>query len=154
MARRLIVTLVFALASLIKVEAQGNSAGDQGADASQTLIELENTWVAALAKADLAKLDAVFADTYVDTDEDGNRTDKRGVISALESGDLKIASIVLSDMHVHLYGQSAIVTGTAAQSLAYKGHPAVPRIVFTDTFVLQDGRWRAVASHRSAVHGP
>ena len=30
----------------------------------------------------------------------------------------------------------------------FRGHPIEPKLVFTDTFVLQDGTWKAAASHR------
>src|ERR1700680_348034 len=154
MPPKLIVVWVLALASLGGVEAQNHPAAHRPGDGSQALVDLENRWVEALVKADISKLDAILADTFVDTDEEGNQTDKRGVLAALTSGDLKMVSITLSDMHVHAYGDSAVVTGAAAQGGAFAGQSLVPRIVFTDTFVLRNGKWRAVASHRSAVQRP
>lgn len=71
-----------------------------GTDATAELLKgLENKWVAALMKSD-ATLDSILSDTYVDTDEHGQRTDKQGVLSVLKSGDLKFESIKLSDMQV------------------------------------------------------
>jgi hypothetical protein len=151
MARKMIAVLAVALAGLSGSVAQ-NNAGTKHRDVSQALQDLENRWVEALVSADTAALDEILVNTYVDTDEEGNRTDKRGVVAALKSGDLKMASITLSDMHVRTYGDSAVVTGAAAQTGAFRGQSFVPRIVFTDTFVLHNGKWRAVASHRSAVH--
>jgi hypothetical protein len=72
----------------------------QGSDAitqAQALFALENKWVGALAKSDIATLDSIFDDSYVDTDEQSHRSDKPAVISVLKSGDLHIASIKLSD---------------------------------------------------------
>jgi hypothetical protein len=69
----------------------------------------------------------------------------------LKSGDLKIESIKLSDMKVHVYGDAAVVIGRAAQVGNFKGHPLTATIIFTDTFIQQNGKWRAVASHRSAL---
>ncbi len=128
-----------------KSQAQGTGA------ATQALISLENKWVEALVKSDTAALDSIFADTYVDTDEHSQRSDKQGVLSALKSGDLKIESIKLSDMKVHVYGDAAVVIGRAAQVGNFKGHPLTATIIFTDTFIQQNGKWRAVASHRSAL---
>ena len=151
MTRKVIVVLAVALASLGGSLAQNNLGAPHG-DVSQTLRDLENRWVEALVKADTTKLDQILVNTYVDTDEEGNRTDKRGVVAALKSGELKMASITLSDMHVGTYGDAAVVTGAAAQTGAFRGQPLVPRVVFTDTFVLHNGKWRAAASHRSAAH--
>jgi hypothetical protein len=62
------------------------------------LVGLENKWVEALAKSDTATLDAIFADTYVDTDEHSHRSDKQGVLAALKSGQLRIESVKLSNI--------------------------------------------------------
>jgi hypothetical protein len=150
MTRKLIVVLLLTLASQSGAEAQKRTGTPPG-DVSQALLDLENRWVEALVKGDTTKLDEILVNTFVDTDEEGKQTDKRGVLAALKSGDLKMASIKLSDMRVHAYGNSAVVTGTASQAGTFSGHSLMPRIVFTDTFVVQNGKWRVVASHRSAV---
>jgi hypothetical protein len=54
-------------------------------------------------------------------------------------------------LQVRTFGDIAVVTGVASQTGAYRGQALIPKIAFTDTFVLQDGKWRALASHRSAV---
>jgi hypothetical protein len=45
--------------------------------------------------ADMSTLDTILVDSSADTDESGSRFDKGGVLAALESGDLKLASITL-----------------------------------------------------------
>ncbi len=147
----LIAVLSLAMALLTPAQTP-KSRPVQGTDATtQALIDLENKWVDALVKSDAATLDSIFADTYVDTDELSHRSDKQAVLSVLKSGDLHVASIKLSDMQVHLYGDAAVVTGTAAQVGNFKGQPLTATIIFTDTFIKQNGKWKAVASHRSAV---
>lgn len=131
-------------------QAQKEGAGGTG-NSSQVLMELENKWVDALVKADAATLDSIFADTYVDTDEHSQRSDKQGVIAVVKSGDLKLDSIKLSDMHVYEYGDAAVVTGTGEQAGNFKGQQVTPKIIFTDTFVRKNGKWIAVASHRSVI---
>ncbi len=115
------------------------------------LLDAEQRWADALVKGDPAAIGAILSAKYVDTDEDGHQTDKNGILAAFKSGDLKIAMLKLSDMKASLYGNFAVVTGAAAQSGAYQGHPLTPKIVFTDTFLFQGGKWIAVASHRSAA---
>ena len=121
----------------------------------QPILDLQHRWVEALVKADTAALDPILVDSFVDTDESGSRFDKPGVLAALESGDLKLASITLLETHVHRYGNSAVLTGASAQTGALQGRPIAPTILFTATLVLQNGHWRAVAAHRTAVpdHG-
>lgn len=122
-------------------------------DVSKTLTAFEQRWVTALAKADVATLNSILADSYADTDEEGNQGTRQDVIAVLKSGDLKIASITLSGMTAHPYGNAAVVTGTAVQKGAYREHPLTSRVRFTDTFIERDGRWRVVASQRSPVAG-
>jgi len=141
--------ILLALIVLTIAQTQRNTQA-QGTDATaQMLTGLENRWVAALMKSDTATLDSILSDTYVDTDEHGQRTDK-GVLSVLNSGDLKFESIKLSDMQVHSYGDAAVVIGSAVQAGNFNGQPLTTKIVFTDTFIRQNGKWKAVASHRSA----
>jgi ketosteroid isomerase-like protein len=149
------ITAVLLLAMAFLTPAQTpKSKPAQGTEAitqAQALFALENKWVDALVKSDTATLDSIFADSYVDTDEQSHRSDKPAVLSVLKSGDLHLASIKLSDMHVTIYGDAAVVIGTSAQVGNFKGQPLAATIVFTDTFIKQNGKWRAVASHRSAV---
>jgi len=115
-------------------------------DAAQQILELQHRWVEALVKADTASLRTILADSYVDTDENGSRFDKPGVLAALESGDLKLASITLVETHVHRYGNSAVLTGASAQTGTFQGQPIAPKILFTAILVLENGHWRAVAA--------
>jgi ketosteroid isomerase-like protein len=123
-------------------------------DPVQLILELQHRWVEALVNADTASLDAILEDTYVDTDESGFRSDKSGVLAALQSGDLKLDSITLLETDVHTYGDAAILTGASAQSGTFRGQAIAPKIRFTATLVLQNGKWRAVAAHRTAVPNP
>jgi hypothetical protein len=120
-------------------------------DAVQPLLDLQHRWVAALVEADTGALDTILVDSYADTDESGSRFDKTGVLAALKSGDLKLTSIALLETHVHRYGDSAVLTGASAQTGAFRGQPIAPKILFTATLVLQNGKWRAAAAHRTAV---
>jgi hypothetical protein len=120
-------------------------------DSAQPLLDLQHRWVAALINADTGALGTILVDSYVDTDESGSRFDKAGVLAALKSGDLKLASITLLETHVHRYGDSAVLTGASAQSGSFQGQPIAPKILFTAILGLQNGKWRAAAAHRTAV---
>jgi hypothetical protein len=124
---------------------------ERSADAMQPILDLQRRWVVALPKADTRALETILVDSYVDTDESGSRSDKRGILAALKSGDLKLASISLLETDVHRYGDSAILTGASAQSGSFQGQPIAPKILFTATLVLQNGKWRAAAAHRTTV---
>jgi len=149
---RFTFTAVLLAAAVVAFAQTPKKDGAPGAEATeQALKDVENKWVEALAKADAATLGSILANTYVDTDEQGHRSDKKGVLSVLKSGDLKIASIKLSEMKVEVYGDAAVVTGSAVQKGAFKGQALPADVIFTDTFIKRGGKWRAVASHRSTA---
>ena len=114
------------------------------------LVDVEDRWVAALVKGDVPTLDMLFVETYVDTDEEGHRSDKSELLDVVRSGELRFESIKLSDERVYLYGNFAVVTGTGEQVGMFQGKALKTKVVFTDSFVFQNGRWRAVASQRTA----
>ena|SRR5215469_3963365 len=101
-----------------------------------------------------AMLDSILSDSDVETDEHGQRTHKQGVLSVLESGDLKFESIKLAEMQVRHYVMPQSVTGAASQAGNFKGQPGTAAIVFTDTFIRQNGKWSAVASQSSTGPDP
>ena len=117
----------------------------------QPILEIQHRWVEALVKADTAALDAILVDSFVDTDEGGCRLDKPGIVAALKSGNLKLVSITLLETDVHRYNDCAVLTGVSAQAGMFQGQPIAQKILFTATLVLQNGEWRAVAAHRTAV---
>jgi ketosteroid isomerase-like protein len=147
--KKMVFVVMLAAAVLASAQAQKKGTGEGSNGSSQALIDLENKWVDGLVKSDTATLDSIFADTYVDTDEHSQRSDKQGVLAVIKSGDLKLQSIQLSDMRVYDYGDAAVVTGSAEQKGNFKGQPLTAKVIFTDTFVRKNGKWRAVASHRS-----
>ena len=147
--RKTSLLLLFALAVPVAAQIQPKAPPAGNSATTRALIALENEWVDALQKADTATLDSILADSYVDSSEQGQRSDKQGIFSVLKSGDLKFESVKVLDMQVHAYGAAAFVTGTGVQSGTFKGEPLSPRLIFTDTFIRQNGKWRAVASHRS-----
>jgi ketosteroid isomerase-like protein len=129
------------IASAAELAASGDPAG--------ALIALEENWVAALQKSDTRTLSALWAQTYVDTDETGHRSDKAEVLRVLKTGALKLRKLQLSDMKAYVYGDTAVVTGTSIQDGDFQGQRLARKIVFTDTFVRHGDMWIAVASHRT-----
>ena len=152
---------VFALGLLLTLSPASGAQSAKPADASRqksatnavaAVTDAENRWIRAFPKVDTRALDAILAPTYSDTDEEGNRTTKQDILTALKSGDVKFDSISFEQLHVQPYGNAAVATGVALQKGAYKGQPFPPKVAFTDTFVRENGVWRAVASQRTAVH--
>ena len=111
----------------IFVPASITSAAELAAsgDPSGALIALEEKWVAALQRSDTKTLSALWAQTYVDSDETGHRSDKAAVLRVLKSGALKLRKLHLSAMKAYVYGDTAVVTGTSIQCGRGPGFPAI-----------------------------
>jgi ketosteroid isomerase-like protein len=76
---------------------------------------------------------------FVATDKAQDKTD-------LSSGDLKFESMELSDLNVHVYGNTAVAAGTNTLKGTYKGQDISGKYRFTDTWVKRNGKWQVVAS--------
>jgi hypothetical protein len=150
MRNKLITLVAITLALPVWVACQQAPPQPSPDDVVQELRMLERKWTTALVRADTQALADILDDTYMDADEDGNQTDKAGVIAAVKSGELKLNGIQLSNLKVHSFIYAAVVTGRAVQTGTFKGQKLPPSIVFTDTFVMMNGQWKVAASHRSA----
>jgi len=115
------------------------------------LVKLENDWSTAWQKHDAAFMQKLFADEYLDTDWDGATYTKAQDIANVKSEDTHIESFVLSDLKVHVYGDTAVVTGRITIKATFKGKDISGAHQFTDVFVKRDGRWQVVATQSTVA---
>jgi len=113
--------------------------------------EREQNWGQATVKEGAAAVDQYEADDIIDTDPSGRVTDKAQDKTDLSSGDLKFQSIELSDLKVHIYGNTAVAAGTSTIKGTYKGQDISGKYRFTDTWVKRNGKWQAVASQSTKL---
>jgi ketosteroid isomerase-like protein len=114
------------------------------------LLKLENDWNTATEKKDLAFLERLYAVEYLFTDGEGVTFTKAQELARVKNSSTALP-FALSDMKVHVYGDTAVVTGVNTVNWTAGGKEVVGPIRFTDVFVKRDGRWQAVASHGSKV---
>lgn len=120
----------------------------------ETLKQIERDWGNALVKADMATLDRIMADDWLYTGADGATMTKAQNFAGLKSGQTKIASVVLDDLKVRMFGDAAIVHGGDTAKSSEKGKDTSGHYRWTDVFVKRGGRWLAVATHESKVTKP
>lgn len=139
---------VFAI-SLLCLLSLSLAAGQQASQTSSVENEIkkqEQNWAQATIKEGAAAVDQYEADDIVDTDPSGRVTDKAQDKTDLSSGDLKFESMELSDLNVHVYGNTAVAAGTNRLKGTYKGQDISGKYRFTDTWVQRSGKWQVVAS--------
>ena len=119
--------------------------------AHDAIFRIARAWERALVRADVARLEEILADDYVETDEAGQVHGKSDILAALASGDLTFTSLEMSDERVRSYGTSAVATGIATQDGRFWRQALPRRVAFTDVYVLQNGLWRAAAAAHVAL---
>jgi ketosteroid isomerase-like protein len=155
--RRQSVAVTAAIASALLLflspvaSAQGSATGARGraqgssSAAERELRRLEDEWGRAVIQRDAALFRRLIAPTMVYSDERGVFT-REQVIAENTTGADTVESATNEDMHVHLYGNTAVVTGV----LVMKGHGPDGRFErryrFTDTWLRRNGRWQVIAA--------
>ena len=115
------------------------------------LIKLENDWATAWQKKDAAFLQKLFADEYLSTDQDGATFTNAQDLANVSAPGTSMTSFALTDLKVHVYGDTAVVTGLNTVKAMFKGKDTSGAYRFTDVFVRRDGRWQVVATQGSLV---
>ena len=142
-----------ALALFVSVAVSGMEAQAPSA-AEQELIGIEHAWVEALIKRDVAALDRLYADEYVDINPDGAIKGKAEDIAEVASGALNVASETLDEVRVRIYGTVAVVAGVYTQHSTAEGRDVSGSYRFTDVFVRRDGRWQCVSTQSTPIVNP
>ena len=118
----------------------------------QALLKLEQDWGDATMKGDVAFVDRSEAEEYVYTDPNGQLSNKKDSLEAAKGGAAKISSFKIRDVKVHVYGDSAVLTGqTQLKGKDENGGDFSGDYRWTDVFVRRDGRWQAVASQATTI---
>lgn len=136
---------VIALLMMAMVGAQGQNPIERD------ILKLENDWSTAWQKKDVAFLQKLFADEYLSTDQDGNTFTKSQELANVTSAGTALTSFALTEMKVHVYGDTAVVTGLNTIKSTSKGKDNSGAYRFIDVFVKRDGRWQVVATQMSMV---
>ena len=123
-------------------------------DAESTLAQLEQDWGEAIVRHDVDFLERIEADDYTYTGPDGALTHKADEIAGAKAAYVQIDSFKHTDIKVHVYGDSAVVTGATALKAKAGDIDLSGDFRWTDVFVKQNGRWQVVASQATSISKP
>jgi hypothetical protein len=116
---------------------------------SSKVIAMENAWNQAELTNDAAAVELLLADNFVMTTADGVVYNKAQIVASVRDKSYKPEALQSSDMAIHAFGNTVIVTGAYYEKGVDKGKPWERRGRFTDTWMFTDGRWQCVASQFS-----
>ena len=135
-ARACLVAAVLLLSGTLQAFAQADAA-------EQSVRQVEDRRIKATIANDFATLEAVLADDLTYTHSNAVVDTKASYIESLRSGKTKYESIDRSPSLVRVYGNTALVTGSATVGL--RGLAAPLSLRYTLAYVMRDGQWRMVA---------
>ncbi|MBI3915517.1 MAG: nuclear transport factor 2 family protein [Betaproteobacteria bacterium] len=110
----------------------------------QTIIELDQKRMTAMAQKDVAALKNMLCKGLVYTHSSGRQDTKQSLLDGMESGTTVYTSMVPSDVKAQDFGNVVVLTGVAAISVNSRGKPNSFRVRFTDVYENQNGTWRMV----------
>jgi ketosteroid isomerase-like protein len=115
------------------------------------LIALAHAWDRAMVENDADAIGRFMADDWVIVGSDGGVGDKATFLELVRSGALSHDVMESDDMHVRVYGDTAVMTARGVSGGRYQG------LAFRDVertscvFVRQGGQWRCVLTHLSRI---
>ena len=115
------------------------------------LVVLERLWNEAQVNRDSASLDALVAERFVNTEYDGDVSDKTKFLSDIKDPLFKPTAATIQSVKVNLFGETAVITGVYRTKGTYQGKPYDHLGRFTDTWIAENGKWQCVASHTSLL---
>jgi ketosteroid isomerase-like protein len=139
------------LITIAQVAGSAEMVAQQADPREARLLVLERMWNEAQVNRDSAALDALVAERFVNTEYDGEVSDKNKFLADIKDPLFKPSSVTIQDVKVTLYGETAVIIGNYHTKGNYQGRPYDHFGRFTDTWVLDDGKWQCVASHTSLV---
>ena len=151
MRRILSLALILAISTLSGMAQKATKAKAGGGSAEDQLESLEKERAQAVIKGDTAALDKMTADDYVLTDVNGKVRTKAETMDAIKSGVIKVTSNDVDDLKVHVYGNTAVVTGRSDAKGTIDGKEIGGPVRFTRVYVKRNGTWQSVAFQQTKI---
>ncbi|MGD9502873.1 MAG: nuclear transport factor 2 family protein [Methyloceanibacter sp.] len=145
--------LVVTIASICTL--WGAGAQQSGtADVERYIIESERQWAETLTNGDATVLERILADDFLGIDPDGNLYEKAKMVADTREAPKEFVSSRLNDVKVRFFGDDTAVAQGNESWVRRTGTPLRGRFVWTDTWVLRNGKWQIVASEDLIVPEP
>jgi ketosteroid isomerase-like protein len=129
----------------------GQAAAQKSDPRESKLVVLERLWNEAQVDRDSASLDALVAERFINTEYDGEVSDKTKFLSDIKDPLFNPTVASIQNVKVNLFGETAVITGVYRTKGTYQGKPYDHLGRFTDTWISENGKWQCVASHTSLL---
>jgi hypothetical protein len=144
--RTTIYIAVLAFATSVAGVAQNADLG-----AKSKILALEYAWDQAQERGDSKALSAIFDNSLVFVDYDGQLLTKMDYLARVKSDSTHLQQIVTESMNVQMFDTIAIVVGTYRAKGVENGVPYLRRRRFIDTWMLRGEQWVCVAAQATTI---
>jgi ketosteroid isomerase-like protein len=127
------------------------AAAQQADPRESKLMVLERLWNEAQVHRDSAALDALVSSRFVNTEWDGEISDKQKFLADIKDPRFKPTQANIQNLKMNFFGDTAVITGIYHTQGTYQGKTYDHVGRFTDTWVMDQGKWQCVASHTSLL---
>jgi ketosteroid isomerase-like protein len=124
-------------------------SADEAKDIEQ-ITKIEREWSESFVKRDSSVPQQVEAEDFTMVDPDGKLLNKGEDIKNM-TGDVVFTASKVDDLKVRIFGDAAVAVGVSSVKGHDKKNDISGQYRWTDTFVKQNGEWRAVASQVTFV---
>ncbi len=119
--------------------------------ASETILDLERRFAAALLERDGAAVDELLSEDLVHIGFEGQIVGKSEYMSFFRQGDWRYRTYSMSQLKVKVLPGAAVVTGLVDRTIVVGGKETSGAFAFTHVWVRAGDRWRLSSSHVTAV---
>lgn len=119
-------------------------------DVQQYIAERSRQWTNCYVTGNPEVMELILAPEFVSTNPRGRRSGKSAALKAAKGGPAVFESARAGPIEVRLFGDMALAFGGDLLVLK-EGTPREITTAWTDTWLLRQGQWLAMASHESVV---
>lgn len=117
----------------------------------EAVLAAERAWTDAYRRLDLAVIEQLMGDDYVQIRDDGALIDKRAALESLRS-ETRHWQFAASDAHaVRIYGDAAVVIGRWQAKGVNNGQPFDYAARFLSVYVKRENGWQIVTDQSTTI---
>ncbi|HEX3660697.1 MAG TPA: nuclear transport factor 2 family protein [Acidobacteriaceae bacterium] len=113
---------------------------------------LEQQWRQAILTNNVSQMDHLLADDYIGITSNGTVETKAQDLAQRRAGTVRITQLDLSDMHIRLYGDTAVVTSKAQLQGTNGASDIGGEYRYTRVYARRLGQWKIVSFEASRMN--
>jgi hypothetical protein len=121
--------------------------------AHDELATLERETAHAYQQRNVTFFRRVYSDDFLGVGPSGTLMDKTAFLNSVQTSSVLYSSFVVSDIHVRIYKEVAVVTSTWNAIAVHEGHSVGQQFRVTHVYVYGQHGWQAISSQTTLLPG-